>query len=100
MWAGYGSLIWPYVNVVPPVYDVYLSYPLVIKVERGKSAYPPRHESGRQVNPAHERDIILLDMRRNDAGRSKCFSVVEKIRSDFRSGNGADGQWVPDRKII
>ena len=39
--AGYGRLTWPYVNVAPSVYEVYLSYPQVIKVERGKPVYLP-----------------------------------------------------------
>lgn len=29
MWTGYGSLTWPYVNVVPPAYGMNLSYPLM-----------------------------------------------------------------------
>lgn len=49
--AGYGCLTWPYVNVAPSVYEVYLSYPQVIKVERGKPVYPPnwRAEAGETV---------------------------------------------------
>ena len=38
---GYSPRTSLYVNVLPPVYDLYLSYPKVIMVERGKPVYSP-----------------------------------------------------------